>query len=193
MSQDGSVVVGSSHSTSGYQAFRWADATGMVALSTPPTKKSYNFATAISKDGSVIIGILGAQAVRWTAPGEMVRLGRPRGYCSFSPRAVSGDGSVIVGAAVLPDPWWGFLSPKALAPRTLPFIWDNVNGMRNLESVLAKNYHLDLSGWKLTEVIGISADGKTTDGNGSHNGQSEGWVANLDRVLNEATGKARGK
>jgi uncharacterized membrane protein len=83
----------------------------------------------------------------------MVGLGDlPGGDFSSQARATSADGSVIVGVG-----FTGFrtdLHPEA------PFIWDTVNGMRNLREVLLSG-GVDLTGMTLLQAVGISADGKS--------------------------------
>src|SRR5688572_12660947 len=71
VSNDGSVVVGTSQSTSGLQSFRWTSAGGMVAL---PNLPDYTHsARGVNGDGSVVVGRrfagLGAsgEAFRWTS------------------------------------------------------------------------------------------------------------------------------
>jgi hypothetical protein len=60
------------------------------------------------------------------------------------------------------------------------FIWDTVNGMRNLRKVLAYDYGLNLAGWILQEARGISADGRTLIGWGLNpSGWGEAWIAKL--------------
>src|SRR5437762_5932867 len=56
VSADGKVVVGQFHSTSGYEAFRWTAATGLVGLRDLPGGSFYSEASAVSADGSVIAG-----------------------------------------------------------------------------------------------------------------------------------------
>jgi uncharacterized membrane protein len=74
--------------------------------------------------------------------------------------ATSADGSVIVGVG------------------TEPFIWDAIDGKRNLRSVLINDFGLNLSGWQLTSVQTISADGNVIVGNGiDPAGHTEAWVA----------------
>jgi len=109
------------------------------------------------------------------------------GYLAGGPKlnlsyacAVSGDGSVVIGLA---DSASGYNA----------FVWDSVTGMRSLQSVLTNDYHLDLSGWKLTGARGISADGKTIVGEGKHNGHREAWIAHLDKPLNAPAGGKQGK
>ncbi len=77
-------------------------------------------------------------------------------------RAVSADGSVVVGD-ILPFE---------------PFIWDEHNGMRDLREVLTGDYGLDLTGWKLESVTDISDDGRVLVGNGENpDGVYEAWRA----------------
>ena len=105
-SADGSVVVGFSSSTSslgGAEAFRWTSEGGMVDLGNLPG--AYQSAgTAISNDGSVIVGYSSGQAYRWTAATGMVSLGAPpAGYVTPSPTAVSADGLTVVGTILNPS------------------------------------------------------------------------------------------
>jgi len=80
---------------------------------------------------------------------------------------LSSDGSVVVGEM------WTNLGH-------VPFIWDQANGMRNLQEMLSTDYGLDLTGWRLGGASGISADGKTIIGNGINpDGNSEAWVARI--------------
>jgi hypothetical protein len=59
------------------------------------------------------------------------------------------------------------------------YIWDGTNGTQLLERKFANEYGLDLTGWSLTSVIGISADGITIIGRGSKDGIELGWIADL--------------
>jgi probable HAF family extracellular repeat protein len=130
VSTDGSVVVGISAfiNVSGYggppntcQAYRWTAGTGTVGLGHLPGD-SDSTATAVSGDGSVVVGVsapsfdlAGAGAVdgrvlssggftvgqtfRWTAGSGMVGLGHLPGSTNNSPVAVSSNGSVIIGTS----------------------------------------------------------------------------------------------
>ena len=53
---DGSVVVGTSYSTSGTEAFRWTSDGGMVGLGDLPGGGFHSSAYGVSADGSVIVG-----------------------------------------------------------------------------------------------------------------------------------------
>ncbi|MBI5393730.1 MAG: PEP-CTERM sorting domain-containing protein [Verrucomicrobia bacterium] len=186
VSSNGSVVVGTSESALGYQAFRWTAAGGMISLGYLADWGTNGTARGVSSDGSVVVGCAvsasGNQAFRWTAVDGMVGLGHlPSGNYNLA-RAISSDGSALVG----------YEYGAANSPEKA-FIWDNVNGMRNLHSVLTSDYKLDLTGWTLSMASGMSADGTTIVGNGTHNGRIEAWVAHLDRPVNAPAGKGRGK
>ncbi|MFN4032798.1 MAG: hypothetical protein ACK4ME_04140 [Fimbriimonadales bacterium] len=98
VSDDGSVVVGTSDTERGVRAFRWTPTTGMVNLGTLGGLES--FADSVSADGSVIVGAADTstnerRAHRWTHSTGM-QIVEPRGTGS-SARSVSADGSVIAG------------------------------------------------------------------------------------------------
>ena len=131
-------------------------------------------AEGVSGDGSVIVGVSisanGTEAFRWTQAEGMVGLGDLPGG-SFSSRAdgVSADGSVIVGDG------------STTADAIKPFIWNSSQGMRSLEEVLTNDYGLNLTGWRLFDARGVSADGLTVVGNGFNpSGSVEAWIARLD-------------
>jgi probable HAF family extracellular repeat protein len=175
VSADGSVVVGGGNSAAGPdgEAFLWTSEDGMVGLGDLAGGIFLSSASGVSADGSVVVGqgsgASGFEAFRWTSSGGMVGLGdlallsEEEGeiFSSFAV-AVSADGSVVVGSATILE-------------RRAAFIWDPINGMRDLRAVLMNDYGLDLAGWWLDEATGISADGKTIVGNA--NGRV--WLAVL--------------
>ena len=145
---------------------------------------SNSLAYAVSDDGLVVVGhgdsASGHQGFRWTASSGMAALGYlPGGKVSFA-HVVSSDGSVVGGFG---DSTSG----------NDVFIWDSINGMRSLQTVLTSNYHMNLIGWRLKFVTGISADGKTIVGDGYHNGRTEAWIAHLDRPVNAPAAKGPSK
>ena len=97
----------------------------------------------------------------------MVGLGDLAGGSFWSSAtAVSFDGQIIVGNSTS-------------ASGDEAFIWDAVNGMRSLKSVLVNQCHLNLTGWTLY-ADGISADGLTIVGSGVNpSGETEAWAATI--------------
>ena len=182
VSANGSVVVGASiipfgPGTGVDEAFRWTQATGMVGLGFLPGGSS-STARGVSADGAVIVGasnysLSGPQAFRWTQATGMVGLGfLPGGSLSIA-QGVSADGAVVVGSS------GGGVPSEA-------FIWTDTSGMQSLRDVLVSQGD-DLTGWRLTQASGISADGTTIVGLGINpSGQTEAWLASLALQLTVA-------
>jgi hypothetical protein len=60
------------------------------------------------------------------------------------------------------------------------FVWDRVNGMRELVTVLATDVGLDVGGWSFEAVLGASADARTLIGSGTNpRGTAARWIARL--------------
>src|SRR5262245_27353363 len=107
ISADGKVVVGQSNSSTGLQAFRWTQRTGIVGLGAfaNPGGIASSGARACSADGSVIVGSSSlpnslnedGSPFRWTEQTGLVFLGSLGGTDGGVARGVSTDGSVIVG------------------------------------------------------------------------------------------------
>lgn len=105
VSDDGQIVVGSTTSPAGFQAFRWTATDGMVGIDELGGPNVDSRATAISGDGSTIVGrvrisngvISKFEAFRWTTETGMVSIGTPPSSTQAEPQAVSADGSVLVG------------------------------------------------------------------------------------------------
>jgi hypothetical protein len=94
----------------------------------------------------------------------MVSLGLLNGLTVSQALSVSANGGVIVG--------YGVTNTNNMA-----FIWDPVNGLRSLQQVLTSD-GINLTGWTLTEAMGISADGRTIAGQGiDPAGFSAVWIA----------------
>ena len=79
VSADGSVVVGSSSSKNGNEAFRWSKKYGIEGLGDLPGGEFRSAATSVSADGSVVVGSAssknGIQAFRWTKATGLEGLG----------------------------------------------------------------------------------------------------------------------
>jgi hypothetical protein len=114
----------------------------------------------------------GYEAVIWDNAGITGLGDLPGGRFISVARAVSGDGSVVVGSADT--------GAVPASDSNTAFIWDSIHGMRALQDVLQSEYGLDLSGWWLLDAKDISDDGRTIVGVGINpNGDAEAWVAIL--------------
>jgi probable HAF family extracellular repeat protein len=159
---DGSVIVGNSSSASGTQAFRWTNATGLVALGNlVPNRNSHDSAFGVSADGSVVVGRSGDDliqvAFRWTAATGMVGLGDlPGGGANSTAVAVSADGSVVVGTA-------------ESTSGTEAFRWTPATGMVGLGDLTVAPF--------TSQAATMSSDGGTIYGFSAAPGINEqGWV-----------------
>lgn len=172
ISADGSMVVGSSDTVEGIEAFRWTKELGMVGLGDLPGGNRFSSAKATNVDGTVIVGESsgehGREAFYWVQDSGMIGLGDlPGGEFNSSAYDVSEDGAVIVGTA------WSELGSE-------PVIWTLPGGMHRLENVLIAG-GVDLTGWQLLNVFGVSADGRILVGNGYNEfGDLEGWITELN-------------
>jgi probable HAF family extracellular repeat protein len=174
VSADGSVVVGTSVSAAGNQAFRWIAASGMVGLGDLPGGAVRSAAYAVSADGEVVAGfssstLTGAsydEAFRWTTNG-MVGLGDlPGGRTNSQAFAMSADGTVIVGASGSSNVTGGVWEA---------FRWTTTNGIVGMG---------DLAGGASNSVAyGISPDGSVIVGRG-HTGDEAAfrWTAEFGLV-----------
>jgi uncharacterized membrane protein len=105
---------------------------------------SSSAASAVSADGSTVVGTSAGEAFRWTAGTGLVSLGTAPGGVATAANDVSGDGSVVVGTA------GGIVSGQA-------FRWtasDGIVPLGALPGVPAQT----------SEGLGISADGTTIVG-----------------------------
>lgn len=102
LSSDGSTLAGGGVFQPG-RAFRWTEAAGLQSLlNGDPVAPST--ATAVSDDGSVIVGTLATptnpghdyRAFRWTPSGVTI-LEPPAGFAWTEAAGVSGDGATVVG------------------------------------------------------------------------------------------------
>ncbi len=151
ISADGSTVVGTSSSTSGEEAFRWTDSTGMVGLGDLPGHHTSSHGWAVSADGAVVVGdgisTSGLEATRWTSATGMVGIGDLPGANVFAEAfGVSADGSVIVGRG----------TPNA---GTEAFRWTASGGMVGLGDFPGGDPH--------SEALSVSGDGSVVVGFGT--------------------------
>ena len=173
ISADGSTIVGYD-TTSKVNPVRWT-AAGIEALPQAPGAV-YTVLVAASADGSVIIGGAAPNAIsgpyeafRWTDAAGWQPLGFLSGHTNSSPRAISGDGAVVVGSA----------TANGGTPESA-FLWTQSLGMVELKSYLVGHGVSGLTGWTLLEATDISADGRTIVGYGTNpTGNMEAWVATV--------------
>jgi probable HAF family extracellular repeat protein len=190
ISGNGQVIVGSSVTDNGTIAFYWTQAGGMVSLGSlgvPQGVTPFSEAYGANADGSVIVGLSrsplsggsGWEAFRWTQAGGMVGLGDlPGGAVLSEGYATTPDGSIVVGkGGVL-----GNCGPFGCTTAAHAFIWDAVNGMRDLNTLLP-SLGIDIGGWTLSEARGISANGRVIVGTGiDPQTNTQAWRVDLGPV-----------
>jgi uncharacterized membrane protein len=187
ISGDGSVVAGSVADRrvdadniglpQVYAGVVWAP--GETIIVAPFSSES--FVNDLSFDGSVAVGSMkmgsfNAFPFRWTRQGgaqilpgtaDLLRNGD-----SAEGRAVSADGSVIVGTRTV----FGEADSKAL-------YYDEVRGLRDFDELLATELGLgeEIEGWKLVSLWDVSADGRTVVGTGINpEGCTEAFLVTID-------------
>lgn len=171
VSGDGSIVVGTTDSNDGREAFVWDEVRGMRGLGRFPSDPfSYSGATAISDDGTTIVGNnffedpssaerRGEGFIYTEAAGLQRIPGLTERWPDVVVADVSGDGSIVVGT--------GFATLATLDPLAEgeAFVWDAEHGVRTLKEVLA-SLGVALPGWRLSSASSISQDGRTLVGYG---------------------------
>ena len=182
VSGDGQTVVG----TYGAEAFIWNSATGTTVLGGGPISNEWiQNAVAISSDGSTVIGEGlfdgSTRAYVWTESTGALGLGDtlfPNGVINARARALSADGSVVVG---------NYLAPGGYSVEQSAFIWTRDAGFQDLREVL-ENIGVNTSEWLyLKEAWGVSADGTRIYGTGTR-GRSYDNVTFVASLLEASTG-----
>jgi uncharacterized membrane protein len=183
MSANGAVVaVNTFGGTDRSYAYQWESGT-LIKL--PGSAQLNSFAMAVSPDGSVVVGVMHVAfssdppvLFEWTN-GVVTALTPPADYQVWdinnsAATGVSNDGSIIVGKMI-----------KSNSFDKVAFIWDQTNGVRDLQQVLtADGLGSSLSGWALTDATAITPDGNTIVGNGiDPQGQQEGWIVSLSSSI----------
>lgn len=182
MSANGAVIIGTSFAmpysgTVGGQAFRYFfnTATNTGALAGIPFLPggTWNRPAAISPSGQFTLVAAnspqypnGEAVIHNAATNTFVELGSPN--TPWAPAGLAGmtaDGSVVV---------MSFNAPNGYRDG----YFHNANGWFHLESAFASSgIDIPAAGWRQLFVAGISADGTLVYGQGLHNGNPEGFVA----------------
>jgi hypothetical protein len=183
-SADGSVMVGTSTNSAtdggdfygpGNHAFRYVHATGTVSTIPYLTGGSWNTALAVSPDGNLALALGDSAAapkgevyLHNAASGAITPLGTPGGgwLIGNNTAGITSDGAVVAIAAGESNGYeiTGYVR--------------NAAGWHDVHAILG-SLGVDLTGWRLTTITGMSADGTLLFGSGRHNGNVEGWVAEL--------------
>jgi len=171
VSVDGAVIVGAGHPVL-TGAVMWT-ANGNATVLGKLAGDAEATATAVSRDGTVIVGssmntARTSRAFRWTQQTGMTELGNGiEGLLGSFASSVSGDGRTIVG--------WG-----SAATGDVALIWDAAHGLRLLDAALLTDYATSIPGWKLSRATAISDDARTIAGYGTNpQGQTEAWIVTL--------------
>jgi probable HAF family extracellular repeat protein len=199
VSRDGKVVAGDGRPTRDtdvrQQAFVWTQEAGFVFLDTSRVKRT--FATAISRDGKVIIGDIVTntdyqnQAFRWAQETGLVGIGYLAGASFSTAVGVSQDGKVVVGNSgteafrwtqetgmvglgTLPGKYTSTVSILSPDGKVIigtsdgqAFRWTAETGMVTLGDALNC----------FTRIAGASVDGKIVVGTGVHSDDAVFWTA----------------
>lgn len=195
ISADGSVIAGRFTAYGMIQDFEagsWSADEGWVNYRGPGWSDRSGQATAVSADGSVIIGSINAppygidtHGFRWERSGDTDWLindapNETPPFISTVGQAVSADGSVVVGtyrsAGIPLDP----TRMPELSPNSRAFFWDSEAGFRFLDDFLHEQ-GVSFAGWALLEARGVSGNGLTITGTGINpDGRFEAWVVSLE-------------
>jgi probable HAF family extracellular repeat protein len=217
VSGDGSVIVGETFFPGGPGpgAYRWTRPTGPLAIGGLPGGGTAT-ATGVSADGAVATGFAysseGVQAFRWTQAGGMVGLGfvgPASGFRESRARAISADGSTIVGIST-GEPgssgafrWTQAAGMRDLGPLPAAFLSAEATAVSGDGSVIVGFANLGTStrafiwtaatgirdlqtelnvhpaGWALTSATGISRDGSTIVGDGTGPNGARAWLIRI--------------
>jgi len=185
-SSDGNHMVGElapqlfNGSPFGGDLFRWDN--GLLSVLPADTGSDGYSATAISPDGSVVVG---TEFTNLQEPSEADQdfMWGPTGVQTFGPvfnaqQSLAPFASSNAGTTIVGDESGFSASPHDV----VAMIWDATNGVRVLQDVLTTQYGLGsaLAGWQLTAASGITPDGNTIVGIGTDpQGNAEDWIARL--------------
>jgi hypothetical protein len=189
-SSDGSVMVGTSFGPAGADAGAFRYEHGTPGTVTPIDRLpggTVNRAVAVSPDGDLTL-VVGNSTHSVLPSNEMylhrattdaiTRLGSPSTAWSVAGNpGMTADGSVVAASFAAPPTT---CAPTPCTPPAPPrhAYFHNSRGWFRLESALAaEGVFLPNMGWTSIQINGINADGTLVFGQGIHNGNLEGFVA----------------
>lgn len=186
VSADGSTIGGACGSAAVVRTYVPNSVLGTI---TGIPGQQWQMSEAISANGAFIAGRYspntgGEFGFRYglTVPGFVEALPlTPNGAVALRPRAISGNGDIIVGQV--------FDNVAGLTG----FAWTPATGTQLITTHLQAR-GLNTAGWSITDVTGISSDGTAMCGYGLHNGQPRGFVirnlacTNIAAALNQVAG-----
>lgn len=201
VSADGSVVVGTSCTASGVQAFRWTADEGIVGVPIPDGLTE-SWATDVSADANFVLGYgrisdslpYGYEGLRWHISGQLDRI-KTTGINVIA-KGISGDGSMVVGTS-----WGTGITEEA-------FLWTAEADLCRLKDLHAEGVrssaeavsgdglsvvghriyeglpYRDCYRWNQSEVVGF--DAHTANATSSDGSVVVGGLDNHDTALFEA-------
>lgn len=169
VSVDGRVIGGAGHPVL-VGAMIWDASNTPTVIGTLPGMVE-GAATALSRDGAVVVGVatdgdLRPHAFRWSAATGIAPLASA-GFQATYASGTSGDARRIVG--------WGTASEIDTA-----IIWDETGNVHRVMDLLSPNDRAAATGWRLSRARGISEDGRYVVGEGvDPSGATEAWLVTL--------------
>jgi len=154
-------------------AFRWTAAGGFQSLGAIEPG-FFTSATAVSADGSVIVGnggvevrvgntsTNGSRAFRWTQATGLVPIGPLPGHQFVDAAGVSDNGRIVVGTSSA-APLDRFAAGGLLRGSGTAFRWTEATGPRDLRQLLVDS-GVDMTGIALLSVTAMSPDGQWLSG-----------------------------
>ena len=199
ISDDGSVIVGTSNATVDRRRllWRWTDDNGMSQILPGSADKAFasgftSQGRIVSADGAIIVGSLwdwdteansngnNLQAFHWTEETGLQLLPALHGFTQSLVADMTADGSMILG-----------LSANDRTSDGAYWLWTEETGQLSVEDVfVSQGIESSFDSWQQLFVPGtlnlpkLSADGQAITGTGINaDGQWEAWVAYIDPIV----------
>lgn len=163
------ILIGTNYNT----GYLWSESSGFLELPSMDVTKGPFY--LMSGDAAVLGGHNRdtRTSFLWSEQAGFTQIELPNGYFDNHIGALNSNGSVVGGQLI-----------KEFAASYDPqnyeaYLWDTTNGIQSVKDILTTQ-GINLDGWILTGVSGISNDGFTICGNGINpDGYSEAWIATI--------------